>query len=99
MYMTEGEICNEYRLAKFKDRQIKILAQLNATTVQKIQKILIENGYDEQYLERERKNTTEHKKAVARYAGYDEFALREMITKEKQKLDTMIEALNLKMAN
>ena len=40
MIMTEYEIRREYRLAKYPNRQIKILAQLNACRAKEIRKIV-----------------------------------------------------------
>ncbi len=45
MQMTEGEILNSYRHAKEKGKQIKILAELNACPVSRIEEILTEAGY------------------------------------------------------
>lgn len=42
--LNEGEICREYRQAKNKNRQIEILAELNATKPQVILDILQANG-------------------------------------------------------
>lgn len=42
--MSEFEICQRYRQAKDKQRQIKILAELNAVYVSTIMGILKRNG-------------------------------------------------------
>lgn len=42
--MATEEVCLQYRLAKDKKKQIKILAELNATTKQKIVEILTQGG-------------------------------------------------------
>ena len=44
MQMTNEEICRSYRQAKHRQNQIKILADLNQTSVKEIRKILIDNG-------------------------------------------------------
>lgn len=44
MQMTVSEIECEYRQAKKKDEQLKILADENGTTVEEIKKILVETG-------------------------------------------------------
>lgn len=44
MEMSEREICQSYRLAKDRNEQITVLAELNLVTKAKIKKILIENG-------------------------------------------------------
>ena len=44
MEMTREEICREFRMAKRKGQQIKILAQLNCCSVKEIREILIEGG-------------------------------------------------------
>ena len=46
MYYTEFEICRDYRLAADGTEQIRVLAQLNATTQSKIREILSNNGYE-----------------------------------------------------
>jgi len=42
--MTNNEICRNYRAAKNKPEQIKILADMNCTSVDEIKKILIAGG-------------------------------------------------------
>ncbi|MCQ2549905.1 MAG: hypothetical protein MJ134_07680 [Lachnospiraceae bacterium] len=42
--MSEEEIAREYRMAKHKERQIKILAELNGCAETEIQEILVEKG-------------------------------------------------------
>lgn len=44
MWMDNEEICLQYRLAKDKKRQIKILAELNATTKAQIVEVLKKGG-------------------------------------------------------
>lgn len=44
MQMTDGEICREYRLAKNKREQIRILAELNCTDERSIIDILLRGG-------------------------------------------------------
>lgn len=44
MYMSNGEICREYRWARNQDEQIKILSELNVTDLIEIILILYENG-------------------------------------------------------
>jgi len=44
MYMTSEEICKEYRTAKNKANQIKILAELNLCRTSEIIRILQEGG-------------------------------------------------------
>lgn len=45
MKMTESEICREYREAKDKRAQIRILADLNVCEKNQIMKVLLSNGY------------------------------------------------------
>lgn len=45
MEMTEKEVCRNYLLAIDKAKQIRVLAELNDTTREKITKILTDNGY------------------------------------------------------
>ena len=44
MQMTEKEICKEYREAKNPNHQIKILAQLNCTSIENVVEILKANN-------------------------------------------------------
>lgn len=44
MWMSEEEIARKYRMAKYKRKQVKILAELNGCTEKKIQEILVEKG-------------------------------------------------------
>lgn len=48
MQMTESEIKVSYQQAKSKKEQLKILAELNACTVEEIIKILVKNGISPQ---------------------------------------------------
>ena len=45
MTMTDGEICEMYRTAKEKAKEIKILAECNATSKEKIVNVLEAGGY------------------------------------------------------
>lgn len=42
--MIPNEICRDYRLAKNKREQIKILADLNCTSTEEIEKVLVDCG-------------------------------------------------------
>jgi len=44
MEMTNEEICRNYRQAKYRQRQIKILADENLCSVEEIRRILIDSG-------------------------------------------------------
>ena len=44
MTMTKNEICRNYRESKDKPEQIKILADLNCTSMAEIEKILTDHG-------------------------------------------------------
>ena len=44
MEMTNEEICRNYKQAKHRQNQIKILADLNQTSVDEIRQILIDGG-------------------------------------------------------
>lgn len=46
MYMTPGEICKEYSMAKSKSMQVAILADQNCCTKEEILDILAENGME-----------------------------------------------------
>ncbi len=45
--MTEAEVCTQYRLARYKKAQIKVLAELNLVPCYEIERILAEHGYIE----------------------------------------------------
>lgn len=62
MYMTPGEICKEYNLAKDKKMQIGILADENCCEKEDIIKILLENGME---LPAQKKPATKPKGAKA----------------------------------
>ena len=49
MWMEPSDIVKSYKSARSRNKQIKILAQLNATTTGEIEKILKEAGYDVKY--------------------------------------------------
>lgn len=42
--MTEEEICRDYRLAKHKNQQLQILAELNVCDIRQIYDILAKHG-------------------------------------------------------
>ena len=43
---TDEEICSLYREAANKRSQIKIIAELNSTSIERIKKVLVAHGYD-----------------------------------------------------
>lgn len=45
MYMTDFEICQSYRQAKYPQGQISVLAQLNSCRPKQIVRVLNKNGY------------------------------------------------------
>ena len=45
-FYTDEEICQVYRDAKYKKKQIRILADMNRVSTQHIEEILLENGYE-----------------------------------------------------
>ena len=45
MHMTEKEIVTSFRQAKNRERQVAILAQLNACTTGDIVEVLLKNGF------------------------------------------------------
>lgn len=61
MTMTNGEILRDYRGAKDKKAQVKILAELNACSVQQIKEILISEGVDGRELPKSRKKSVAEK--------------------------------------
>lgn len=46
MYMSEHEICMDYKNARLKKQQISILAELNLCSKEDIEQILIKNGIE-----------------------------------------------------
>ncbi len=47
--MTDGEICREYRAAKYKGQQVEILAQLNRLEEAEVVDILLKGGEKVRY--------------------------------------------------
>ena len=46
--MTEAEVCTQYKLARYKKAQIKVLAELNLVPCWEIERILVRHGYIEE---------------------------------------------------
>lgn len=68
MFMSDGEICREYKSARRKAEQIRILADLNCTTRRKIIDVLQKGGvYEKRVVS---KNTD--KRTVERYLDMTE---------------------------
>lgn len=68
MYMTEADICQEYRQAKDKQAQIGILAELNLCTQDEIRALLVRNGFLKDLPEKKpaaRRNQSRKKGAVS----------------------------------
>ncbi len=57
MDMTAAEILKNYREAKDKKRQVRILADMNVCTIDEIKAILIAGGIDKRELPRTRQKT------------------------------------------
>lgn len=57
--MTEHEICREYRAAKYKNKQVEILAELNGLELEQIVDILLRGGEQVRYLPSPRGNRVE----------------------------------------
>lgn len=71
MWMSKEQIAREYRMAKHKEMQIKILAELNGCADTEIQEILVEKGEMKmprtkvaKVLEEAMKQTEEERKGV-----------------------------------
>lgn len=44
VYMSEREICSDYRNAKDRNEQIKVMAELNGIDRMEVMRILVKNG-------------------------------------------------------
>ena len=88
MTMTDNEICRNYRAAKNKLEQIKILADMNCTTVDEIKKILISGG---ELVEEPQKSTRGKKLVVMPVSVLDALAheLDVLDVEIKQLQDTL----------
>ncbi len=93
MEMTEKEICRAYLLAVSKAKQIRILAELNGTTREKITKILTDNGYllprKEEKVVKPKKNLKPKRKVKSARMLYDRLDELDVIIRclEKQKAE------------
>lgn len=67
MQMSDGEIFTRYRQAKKKSEQVKILAQLNGVSTERIIEILVSKGVDNRCFNnfRSRLNNQDSKKSAA----------------------------------
>lgn len=91
MYMTPGEICKEYNLAKDKKMQISILADQNCCEKEDIMKILLDNGMD---LPAQKKPAAKPKEAKAgNTAPKEEKAKDEPPGKPQSLPDAVVSAL------
>lgn len=93
MIMDKGEICRDYKSAKNKKEQIKILAQLNCTTEAYIKAVLIENGLVVPKVKSEKQETkrTETKKEKLPDSVFEEmFSRMDSIEDELKKCQLQI---------
>ena len=98
MEMTDGEICQEYRLAKNKEEQIRILADLNRSDQQSIINILISGGENVRFSpssggRRITKDLTGEKYKLLLYRRLD--VLDNKIAKAEKEYRQIIEALRI----
>ena len=98
MQMTNEEIVRNYKEAKHKDSQIKILAQLNLCDPQKIKDILKDAGVIRKYVRRDPEPKEEPAKAVpvkvAKKAALPKLlpeAVIDAIRRRMAELDELIE--------
>ena len=89
MLMTKQEICRSYLLAISKPKQIRILAELNGTSREQIEKILTDGGYyvTNRKEEKPKKPPTKHKVKSTR-----------MLYDRLDELDTLIRNLDKQKA-
>lgn len=97
MQMTNEEIVRNYKEAKHKDNQIKILAQLNCCDPQKIKDILKDAGVIRKYVRRDPEPKEESVEAVpvkaAKKAALPELlpeAVMDAIRRRMAELDELI---------
>ena len=88
--MTPTEICREYRLAKDKKEQIKILADENCTTQEEIIKVLLDCGEMEAPEETTKPKTNKPKQAKQPYVPD---AVKEILCRRMDELDKAIKPL------
>ena len=89
--MTPTEICREYRMAKDKKEQIKILADENCTTKEEIIKVLVDCGEMDGLPIASPKPKTEKKSEVKPFVVPD--AVKEALCNRIDELDKMIKPL------
>ena len=95
MNMTDNEICRNYRAAKDKHAQIKILADMNCTDASKIKRILVDCGeivQEPQKTNRGKKNEQAPDVQVDKIVVPD--AVFEALTAELEALDMQIKMLS-----
>lgn len=85
--LNEGEICREYRQAKNKNRQIEILAELNATKPQVILDILQANGCISGLTARLKQKPQQGKRQCAKWDEAMEKELRSLLEQGLSNLE------------
>ncbi|MBQ9428594.1 MAG: hypothetical protein IJU41_03505 [Clostridia bacterium] len=97
--MTNSEICASYRDAKFKKKQVEILAELNDCGKKEIIKILSDGGFTAQQLPMERGAACDAVLELNRIETEVVIsALCELLhtrEAEKEKIEKQVEALNI----
>lgn len=83
MQMTKDEIVTSFKQAKNPTEQVRILADLNATDVPTIKRILLEGGVDIRKLPRERQ-----KAAPAKPKEKAAPSILQQLEKERERLQT-----------
>lgn len=92
--MTKEEICRDYRLAANKRDQIKVLAELNACSKQKIAEMLIEDGQEVPKWYQKKEEPQEPKKVTVEALTEQNNALEKSNAALREKSDGATEAVN-----
>ena len=94
MKMKESEICREYKEAKDKRAQIRILAELNLCEKNEILNILLKNGYE---LPPERKKTEQKEEKAVCIGPREEKAQEEAPEKPQNMPEAVMSTLYARM--
>lgn len=86
MSMTPEEILRSFNQAKFPAKQVKILAELNCSTTQEIERILIEQGVDGRRLPRKKRETPAPKAAQKEKSTKAQTFIMEDLRQEESRL-------------
>lgn len=92
--MTEQEICESYRKAEYKAKQVSILAQLTLKPASEIKEILKRNGYMVPEVKHRKPKTEEAKSAAVEETKSLPTAVLITITEKIDSLDKQITDLD-----